>query len=170
MTYATERLRGIADSNKQIAEVLQLRWPKAFPPRANIRPLELTAVGKIAAALGWSHAYARGVLTLWKMSRDYCQAVLSSATRITLDGEPAELVDNEARELARQRLAVLKARDAAKKAREAEQAEKEKAAREQAAKPKPLGLAELKAAGIARRAAAEPRGDSMKIINIDWAK
>ena len=46
----------------------------------------------------------------------YCQAVLSHAQRIALDGAPAETVDAGARDLAAAQLARLAARNTAKKA------------------------------------------------------
>jgi sRNA-binding protein len=108
-----ERRQGALDYVKQIV-VLRERWPAAFPAkRHDIRPLELGAARKIAEALGWSVPYALGVLSSWKAGRRYCQAVLCTATRITLDGALAEPVDDEARELARTRLAERAARKAA---------------------------------------------------------
>jgi hypothetical protein len=61
---------------------------------ADVRPL---AMG--AAAMGWSLPYTLGVLTRWKMSAVYCQAVLSHDQRIDLDGSPAETVYAEAKGL-----------------------------------------------------------------------
>jgi sRNA-binding protein len=63
--------------------------------------------------MGWSLPYTLGVLTRWKMSAVYCQAVLSHDRRIGLDGSPAEMVDAEARELATKQRAQLEARKAA---------------------------------------------------------
>jgi sRNA-binding protein len=68
--------------------------------------------------MGWSLPYTLGVLTRWKMSAVYCQAVLSHDQRIGLDGSPAEMVDAEARELAAKQMVQLEARKATKKAAE----------------------------------------------------
>jgi sRNA-binding protein len=93
---------------------LRERWPIAFPAKShNIRPLAASAVGEIAAALGWSVPYTRGVLFPWKMGPAYCRAVLLYNERITLDGSPAEPVDAEAKELATKQLAKLAAKKAA---------------------------------------------------------
>ena len=51
---------------------------------------------------GWSPAYARAVLTVWKLRPSYCQAILRYPTRINLDGSPTgEDVDDAARATAR---------------------------------------------------------------------
>jgi sRNA-binding protein len=76
----------------------------------------------VAAAMGWSLPYTLGVLTRWKMSAVYCEAVLSHEQRIGLDGSLAEMVDAEAKELATKQLAQLEARKAAKKAAETSRA------------------------------------------------
>jgi ProQ/FINO family len=69
---------------------LREKWPAAFPVKLhNVRPLAVGAPGEIAAAMGWSLAYTRGVLIPWKMSPAYCRAVLSHDQRIALDGSPA---------------------------------------------------------------------------------
>jgi hypothetical protein len=79
------------------------------------RPLAIGAVGQIAEAMGWTISYRRGVLTPWKMSAVYCQAVLAHDQRIALDGTPAAL-DTKAKDSATKRLAHLAARHAAKQA------------------------------------------------------
>jgi sRNA-binding protein len=71
---------------------------------------------QIAAGMGWSLPYTLSVLRRWKMAAAYCQAVLSHAQRIALDGAPAETVDAGARDLAAAQLARLAARKAGKKA------------------------------------------------------
>ena len=76
---------------------------------------EAVAVGVIAATMGWSTGYTRGVLFGWKMTAAYCRAVLSHDQRIALDGAPAEPVDAKAKDLATKRLAQIAAK-AAKKA------------------------------------------------------
>jgi sRNA-binding protein len=111
-----ERGRGGKESGQQLA-VLREKWPFAFPVKhRDVRPLAASVVGEIAAAMGWSIAYTRGVLFVWKMGPVYCQAVLSHDQRIALDGIPAEAVDAAAKELATRRLAQLAARRVAKKA------------------------------------------------------
>jgi hypothetical protein len=59
----------------------------------------------IAAIMGWSIGYTRGVLFGWKMTAAYCRAVLSHDQRIALDGALAEPVDAKAKDLATKRLA-----------------------------------------------------------------
>jgi sRNA-binding protein len=108
--------RGAKEAGQQLA-VLREKWPAAFPVKLHdVRPLAAGAPGEIAAAMGWSLHYTRGVLIPWKMSPAYCQAVLSHDQRIALDGSPAEPVDAEAKDLATKRLAQLEARKAVKKA------------------------------------------------------
>jgi sRNA-binding protein len=97
--------------------VLRAKWPIAFPTKPHeIRPLAIGAAGEIAAAMGWSLSYTRGVLLPRKVSPAYCRAVLSYDQRIGLDGAPAEPVDAVAKESANKQLANLEARNAAKKA------------------------------------------------------
>jgi sRNA-binding protein len=111
-----ERGRGAKDSG-QVFAALRARWPVAFPVKHHdIRPLASTAVGEIAAAMGWSISYTRGVLFPWKMGPAYCRAVLAYDQRITLDGSPAEAVEVEAKDLATKRLAQIAERKAVKKA------------------------------------------------------
>jgi sRNA-binding protein len=110
-----ERTRGAKESSQQL-EVLRERWPLAFPIKhQDVRPLAASAVGVIAATMGWSTGYTRGVLFGWKMTAAYCRAVLSHDQRIALDGAPAEPVDAKAKDLATKRLAQIAAK-AAKKA------------------------------------------------------
>ena len=120
--------RGASESRQQI-ELLRARWPKAFPAKGHeVRPLA-NAAPAIAEALGWSNAYARGVLSPWVLREAYCRAVLAHAMRINLDGSESELtVDDEARAMATARLALI----AARKAQEAE-----RKVRAAAAKPPP---------------------------------
>jgi sRNA-binding protein len=118
-TYRVERNRGSKEFPQQLA-VLRERWPLAFPTEhEDVRPLAMGVAREVAAAMGWSLPYTLGVLTRWKMSAVYCQAVLSHDQRIDLDGSPAETVDAEAKALATKQLAQLAARRAAKKAAEA---------------------------------------------------
>jgi sRNA-binding protein len=127
-TRGIERGRGAKESG-QVFGALRARWPLAFPaqPR-DVRPLASSVVGEIAAAMGWSLPYTRGVLFPWKMAAVYCRAVLSHDHRIALDGTPAEAVDAAARELATKRLVQIAERKTAKAA---------EAAPPTVAKPKP---------------------------------
>ena len=144
--HTIERQRGAKEASQQLA-VLQEKWPLAFPVQhQDVRPLALGTVGQIAEAMGWTIPYTIGVLTYWKMAPFYCQAVLSHDQRVTLDGEPAEPVDAEAKELAAKQLAKLAARNAAKQAAAAKGKQKPK--------PAPETPAQLRArvrAGLLRR-------------------
>ena len=43
------------------------RWPKAFPAKSHgVRPL-VNVMAELQAAFGWSRAYAKGVLSVWKV-------------------------------------------------------------------------------------------------------
>jgi len=112
--YRIERGRGAKESSQQLA-LLRDKWPLAFPlERQGVRPLATGAAREIAAAMDWSLAYTLGVLKNWKMTPDYCKAVLNYDQRITLDGAPAEAVETKAKDLAAKRLAELGARKVAK--------------------------------------------------------
>ena len=114
--YGIERARGTKEAARQLA-VLREKWPIAFPVKSDeVRPLTVSAVGEIAAAMGWSVPYTLGVLAPWKMTPVYCRAVLAHDQRVTLDGAPAEPVDAKAKDSATKRLAHLAARHAAKQA------------------------------------------------------
>jgi sRNA-binding protein len=116
-TYRIERDRGSKEFLPQQLAVLRERWPIAFPTKhEDVRPLAMGVAREVAAAMSWSLPYALGVLTRWKMSAVYCEAVLSHDQRIGLDGSPAEMVDAEAKELATKQMAQLEARKAAKTA------------------------------------------------------
>jgi sRNA-binding protein len=113
-TYGAELARGKKESRRQVV-ALRAKWPLAFPEENQaVRPLSLGAAGQISTAMDWQLPYTRGVLSIWKMTPAYCQAVLSHDQRITLDGAPAEAVDANSRDLAAKRLAELAARDLAK--------------------------------------------------------
>jgi sRNA-binding protein len=115
MSGNSEWKRGAKEAGQQLA-VLREKWPAAFPVKLlDVRPLAAGAPGEIAAAMGWSLHYTRGVLIPWKMSPAYCQAVLAHAQRITLDGSLAEAVDAEAKDLATKRLEQIAAKKAAPK-------------------------------------------------------
>ena len=142
--HTIERQRGASEARQQL-EVLREKWPLAFLLQ-DARPLAMGTVGHVAEAMGWSIPYTIGVLTYWKMAPFYCQAVLSHDQRVTLDGEPAEPVDAEAKELAAKQLAKLAARNAAKQAAAAKGKQKPK--------PAPETPAQLRArvrAGLLRR-------------------
>ncbi len=130
--------RGAAESRQQI-ELLRARWPKAFPAKGHeVRPLA-NAAATIAEALGWSNAYARGVVNPWVMREAYCRAVLAHSTRINLDGSASAMtVDDEARAMATARLEQIAARKA-RRAREA--AERAAAAQPPAPLPEPAPVA-----------------------------
>jgi sRNA-binding protein len=142
--HTIERQRGASEARQQLA-VLRERWPLAFPLQ-DARPLALGTVGQIAEAMGWSVPYTIGVLTYWKMAPFYCQAVIAHDQRISLDGEPAEPVDAEAKELATKQLAKLAARNAAKQAAAAKVKTKTKPAPET-----PTQLRARVRAGLLRR-------------------
>jgi sRNA-binding protein len=103
-----ERNRGLKESREQI-KVLQDKWPAGFPKQASlVRPLANGTAKTIAEAFGWSVAYTRAVLMVWKSCAAYCTAVLAHPKRINLDGSTSdEEVDDKARLLATERLAVL---------------------------------------------------------------
>jgi sRNA-binding protein len=111
-----ERNRGLKESREQI-KVLQDKWPAAFPKQASlVRPLANGTAKTIAAAFGWSVAYTRAVLRVWKSRAAYCTAVLAHPKRINLDGSANdEEVDDKARALAKEQLAVLASRPRAQK-------------------------------------------------------
>jgi sRNA-binding protein len=114
-----ETKRGLAEGRQHL-EALRARWPQAFPARGvDVRPLATGVTPIVAAEMGWSWAYARGVMMNWKAGKPYCDAILRHATRIALDGSPSgETVDDEARAMARERVEGHKARQE-RKAREA---------------------------------------------------
>ena len=67
--------------------------------------------GIMNGTLGWSHAYAKGVLNAWKARESYCRAVLTYSRRIGLDGSLTEgVVDDNARAMATARLEQIAAR------------------------------------------------------------
>ena len=87
--------------------------------RSAARPVASSVLPQVAAALGWTLGYTRGVFQVWKSRNAYCRAVLRDSIRVNLDGSPSEeVVDDEARELAKGQLAKNAARNAAKRARE----------------------------------------------------
>jgi sRNA-binding protein len=98
----SEAKRGAKEASRQFA--LCARWPKAFPTKASdVRPLTVRVASTIAAEMGWTHDYARGVLRVWKGRDPYCRACLLYPKRIALDGSLTdELVDGEAQAMARE--------------------------------------------------------------------
>ena len=100
--------RGMTESRAAIAD-LQRRWPAAFPLAVrDVRPLAGVIVVAIAAELGWSVPYCKGVLHVWKQRKAYCDAVLTYDLRRGLDGLPTEaLVGADARRMAQAQLAAL---------------------------------------------------------------
>jgi len=116
--YQADRLRGVKESRAQI-EVLKAKWPSIFNDPKNVKPLASSVLPQVAAALGWSLGYTRGVFHVWKSRNDYCRAVLRDSVRVHLDGSPSEeVVDDRAREMAKAQLDKNAARSAAKRARE----------------------------------------------------
>ena len=100
--------RGMTESRAAITD-LQRCWPAAFPLAVrDVRPLAGVIVGVIAAELGWSVSYCKGVLHVWKQRKAYCDAVLTYDLRRGLDGLPTEaLVGADARRMAQAQLAAL---------------------------------------------------------------
>jgi sRNA-binding protein len=125
MTIKSDRKRGAQDS-WQAFELLRARWPTAFPAKSHeVRPL-VNVMAELQEAFGWSPAYAKGVLSVWKARESYCRAVLRYPNRVGLDGSPTEkTVDEKARAMASARLEQI----AGKKAKAAERRAKEAADR-----------------------------------------
>ena len=99
----SEAKRGAKEASRQFG-ALRARWPKAFPANAaGVRPLAVGVASTIAAEMGWTCDYVRGVLRVWKSRDPYCRACLVYSKRIALDGSLTdELVDVEARAMARE--------------------------------------------------------------------
>ncbi len=116
--YQADRLRGVKEARTAI-EALKAKWPAIFNDPKNIKPLASSVLSQVAAALGWSLGYTRGVFHVWKSRNDYCRAVLRDSVRVHLDGSPSqEVVDDRAREMAKAQLDKNAARSAARRARE----------------------------------------------------
>ena len=128
----TRRARQIiGHDNKQDAPGFQTRHDRvarrdhrpaaAFPLAVrDVRPLAGVIVGVIAAELGWSVSYCKGVLHVWKQRKAYCDAVLTYDLRRGLDGLPTEaLVGPDARRMAQAQLAALAASRQKREARKA---------------------------------------------------
>ena len=113
MSYKSERLQGLRESMAGV-ETLRSLWPLAFPKKSHlVKPLASRVARQVAERTGWSPAYTRGVLQAWKSRSAYCYAVLGNERRSNLDGqEVAEIVDDEARKMARNQLARIAARRA----------------------------------------------------------
>ena len=113
-----ERRRRLWEEASQQFVALRARWPKAFPVNGrDVRPLAVGVARIVAAEMGWSVGHARAVLGMWKARDPYCRACLLYPKRIALDGSLTdELVDDEARAMARERIEARKER----KQREAE--------------------------------------------------
>jgi sRNA-binding protein len=166
---SSDRKRG-AQEARQAIELLRARWPNAFPTKSHeVRPLA-NVTAELQEALGWSNAYARGVLGAWKARESYCRAVLTYSRRIDLDGSLTEgVVDDNARAMARARLeqiAARKAKDAARAAArvsaqppETEPTEPAPAPVEAAEPPRPRRL--LVASSAAKEAMLKGAGGAM---------
>ncbi len=110
-----ETKRGYEEASKQF-ELLRAKWPLASPRAPDaVRPLASGGASILAEAFGWSDAYARAVLVVWKLRDTYCRAVLAYSQRINLDGTPsAEYVNDEARRKAKEQLDRIAAHKAKK--------------------------------------------------------
>ena len=116
--YQADRLRGVKEAPTAI-EALKIKWPAIFNDPKTIKPLASPVLSQVAATLGWSLGYTRGVFHVWKSRNDYCRAVLRNSVRVHLDGSPSqEVVDDRAREMAKAQLDKNAARSAARRARE----------------------------------------------------
>jgi sRNA-binding protein len=106
--HKSEAQRAYREARTAIT-LLQQRWPAAFPKAPQqIRPLITGLTPLIAAALDWSHPYARTVLRTWKLRPAYCRAVLAHSVRFDLDGNPTDQpIDEDTRTQATLRLATL---------------------------------------------------------------
>jgi sRNA-binding protein len=116
--WKADSLLGLRASREEI-EKLRAVWPAAFPEKSHlVRPLTLGLVPVIAERMGWTRGYARGVLQGWKARYAYCNAVLGHGHRFNLDGEPVidEVIDDKARQMARQQLALHRKRRVKKEA------------------------------------------------------
>jgi sRNA-binding protein len=102
---AADRNQGFRESREKIP-LLRAKWPLAFPVKNHeVRPLAIGVAKEVAAAMDWPLWYAIGVLQSWKARKAYCRAVLWHDRRISLDGMPKdELVDDDARRMAKTRL------------------------------------------------------------------
>ncbi len=116
--YQADRLRGVKEARPAI-EALKVKWPAIFNDPKTIKPLASSVLSQVAAALGWSLGYTRGVFHVWKSRNDYCRAFLRDSVRVLLDGSPSqEVVDDRAGEMAKAQLDKNAARSAAKRAHE----------------------------------------------------
>ena len=123
---------------RQAIELLRARWPNAFPTKSHeVRPLA-SVTAELQAALGWSNAYAKGVLHAWKARESYCRAVLTYSRRIDLDGSLTEgVVDDNALAMATARLEQIAARKAKEVARAAARVSAQPPEAEPTASPEP---------------------------------
>jgi sRNA-binding protein len=97
---------------------LKERWPAIFSD-LKTKPVASSVLPQVAAALGWTLGYTRGVFQVWKSRNAYCRAVLRDSIRVNLDGSPSEeVVDDKAREMAKTQLDKNAARNTAKRAHE----------------------------------------------------
>jgi sRNA-binding protein len=121
-----ETKRGLTEAFQHFA-ALRERWPSAFPAKPDdVRPLASDAVDIVKAEMGWTQAYARAVLKVWKQRIPYCRAVLLYPTRIDLDGSTTdEIVDDVARANAQATIEWREARKLQRKAATRDYAEKE---------------------------------------------
>jgi ProP effector len=161
--------------NAAVLGLLAKTWPRCFALFGHRRrPLKLGIRDDIVAALGGAITLAElnCVLRCYAANRHYQLAMRSGAPRIDLDGNEAGSVAAEdaagvqqwlrkreekaARRKAAQAQATPAAPAPAAPAPVAEVAPAPAAAAEAALKPKRLGLADLRRAALARKAAAAP--------------
>jgi sRNA-binding protein len=144
--------------NRALIAALAERFPKAFQPDGwrQHRPLAIGVDQGIIVATGIDPKALHWALIAYTNRVKYLAAQTSGAPRFNLAGEPEGEVTEEQAEVAQKKLKAIFAR----REREAQKAKTEKQAK-RAAKPpaeppkaKPLGLAGLKAAALARRTAA----------------
>jgi sRNA-binding protein len=168
MTNKSDWRRAAQDS-WQAFDLLRARWPKAFPAKPyEVRPL-VNVTAELQEAFGWSPAYAKGVLSVWKARDAYCRAVLRYPNRIALDGSLTEkTVDDKAREMASARLeqiAIKKAKAAERRALEAA----DRAAAEATAPPREPEPAPAPTAPVEVPAPEPERPRARKLLTISPA-
>ena len=147
-----------ADHHAQVQATLDLlaeRWPKTFSVyEARRRPLKVKIHSDILAALDGAITpdELKRALAHYCKNPGYLRNTLTGGWRIDLNGNPAGVVTRAEEANAKQQLALIEKRKAdraaAKKAAEG--------AAEIARRGPRLSLADLKAAALARKAAAVP--------------
>ena len=96
-----ERRRVIRGGSKQLAQ-MRKRFPKAFPANAEqLQPLKVGIVRDLMEALGCNRSRASCILWVHTNRHCYQRAILENNHRIDLDGNPVDIVDEEAKRRAR---------------------------------------------------------------------